>query len=125
MAAVGASDGKADQHSRRAVFLDLNGTLIEPVRPQRLVEHTVIPGTAAARQLLEQHGFLCPIITVQSGVARGRFSLTSRLTRSYTRRQAGPRSSDERHGPDTPSPRRFRPTADVTFVTRFQLEALV
>ena len=59
----------------RAVFLDLNGTLIEPVRPQRLAEHTVVPGVARAVRRLREHGFLCPVITVQSGITRGRFSL--------------------------------------------------
>lgn len=46
-----------------------------PVRARRLAEHEVIPGAPGAVRLLRTRGFLCPVVTVQSGVARGRFSL--------------------------------------------------
>ena len=59
----------------RAAFLDLNGTLVLPVRAARLSEHVPIPGAADALRRLVGAGFLLPVITVQSGVARGRFTL--------------------------------------------------
>jgi D-glycero-D-manno-heptose 1,7-bisphosphate phosphatase len=60
---------------RRAAFLDLNGTLVLPVRPAHLSEHVPVPGATDALRRLGEAGFLLPVITVQSGVSRGRFSL--------------------------------------------------
>lgn len=57
-----------------AVFLDLNGTLVEPVQPTTLNEYTLLPRAAAAVQLLNSAGFVCPIITVQTRIAKGMFS---------------------------------------------------
>jgi len=57
---------------RPAVFLDRDGTLMEEVHycaDPALVR--VFPGTAAALRRLVEHGFLCVIITNQSGIGRG------------------------------------------------------
>ncbi len=62
---------------RPAVFLDRDGTICEEVgylsRPEQLV---LIPGSAAAIQLLNQHGVFAVVTTNQSGVARGFFTET-------------------------------------------------
>lgn len=60
---------------RRGVFLDLNGTLVEPLKPERLDEITLIPGVVEAVARLSAAGFVCPVITVQSRIAKGLFSL--------------------------------------------------
>jgi D-glycero-D-manno-heptose 1,7-bisphosphate phosphatase len=60
--------------NHRAVFLDLNGTLVEPLKPDRLDELTVIPGAPQAVARLSAAGFVCPVITVQSRIAKGLFS---------------------------------------------------
>ncbi len=57
---------------RPAVFLDRDGTLMEEVHycaDPALVR--LFPGTAAALRRLTQRGFLCVIITNQSGIGRG------------------------------------------------------
>ena len=58
----------------RAVFLDLNGTLVLPVRVMHPAEFTLIPGAVEAVRLLNQHGFICPVVTVQSRISKGIFS---------------------------------------------------
>lgn len=60
---------------RRGVFLDLNGTLVEPLKQERLDELTLIPGVAQAIAKLSAAGFICPVVTVQSRIAKGLFSL--------------------------------------------------
>jgi D-glycero-D-manno-heptose 1,7-bisphosphate phosphatase len=60
---------------RRGVFLDLNGTLVEPLKPERLNQITLIAGAADAVARLSTAGFVCPVITVQSRIAKGLFSL--------------------------------------------------
>jgi D-glycero-D-manno-heptose 1,7-bisphosphate phosphatase len=60
---------------RRAVFLDLNGTLVEPLKQERLDELTLIPGVAEAVARLTAAGFVCPVVTVQSRIAKGLFSM--------------------------------------------------
>jgi histidinol phosphatase-like enzyme len=60
---------------RRGVFLDLNGTLVEPLKPERLDEITLIPGVVEAVARLSAAGFVCPVVTVQSCIAKGLFSL--------------------------------------------------
>ena len=58
--------------SRPAVFLDRDGTLMEEVHycaDPALVR--LFPGTAAALRQLVEHGFLCVIVTNQSGIGRG------------------------------------------------------
>ena len=59
---------------RKAVFLDLNGTLVLPVKQERLAELYPIPGAVAAVARLTAAGFVCPVITVQSRIAKGLFS---------------------------------------------------
>jgi D-glycero-D-manno-heptose 1,7-bisphosphate phosphatase len=61
--------------SRRGVFLDLNGTLVEPVKPERLDDLTLIPGAAMALARLSAVDFVCPVVTAQSRIAKGLFSL--------------------------------------------------
>jgi len=61
--------------SRRGVFLDLNGTLVEPLKQERLDEMTLIPGVAEALARLTAAGFVCPVVTVQSRIAKGLFSM--------------------------------------------------
>jgi histidinol-phosphate phosphatase family protein len=56
------------------VFLDLNGTLVQPLKPERLDDLTVIPGVVDAVARLSAAGFVCPIVTVQSRIAKGPFS---------------------------------------------------
>ena len=57
---------------RPAVFLDRDGTLMEEVHycaDPALVR--VFPGTASALRRLAERGYLCVIITNQSGIGRG------------------------------------------------------
>lgn len=58
----------------RAAFLDLNGTLVEPVQVQHPDEYALLPCAAAAVRLLNERGFACPVITVQSRIAKGTYS---------------------------------------------------
>jgi len=60
---------------RRGVFLDLNGTLVEPLKQERLDELTLIPGVVQAVARLTSAGFVCPVVTVQSRIAKGLFSM--------------------------------------------------
>jgi len=60
---------------RRGVFLDLNGTLVEPLKQERLDELTLIPGVAQAVAKLTAAGLVCPVVTVQSRIAKGLFSM--------------------------------------------------
>jgi D-glycero-D-manno-heptose 1,7-bisphosphate phosphatase len=60
---------------RRGVFLDLNGTLVEPLKQERLDELTLIPGVVEAIARLTAAGFVCPVVTVQSRIAKGLFSM--------------------------------------------------
>jgi D-glycero-D-manno-heptose 1,7-bisphosphate phosphatase len=61
---------------RRAVFLDRDGVLIEEKnylhRPEEVV---ILPGAAAALRRLQDAGWLLFIVTNQSGVGRGYFTL--------------------------------------------------
>ena len=60
---------------RPAVFFDRDGTLMEVVHycaDPALVR--LIPGTAAALRQLTERGYLCVIITNQSGIGRGLFT---------------------------------------------------
>ena len=61
--------------SRRGVFLDLNGTLVEPLKQERLDELTLIPGVVDGIARLTAAGFVCPVVTVQSRIEKGLFSL--------------------------------------------------
>ena len=66
------------QMSRPGVFLDLNGTLVEPLKQERLDELTLIPGVAEAVARLTAAGFVCPVVTVQSRIAKGLFTCADR-----------------------------------------------
>ena len=58
-----------------AVFLDRDGVLIEDSGYPHLEEHLrFTPGACEAVRRLNQLGFLCVVVTNQSGVARGLFS---------------------------------------------------
>jgi D-glycero-D-manno-heptose 1,7-bisphosphate phosphatase len=58
-----------------AVFLDRDGVLIEDTGYPYLEEHLrLVSGAADAVRRLNQLGYLCVIVTNQSGVARGLFT---------------------------------------------------
>ncbi len=59
---------------RSAVFLDLNGTLVEPVVVDCPDELTLIAGADFAVASLCRAGFVCPVVTVQSRIEKGSFS---------------------------------------------------
>ena len=59
-----------------AVFLDRDGVLNEDTKFPHLEEHLIlISGAAQAVRRLNDLGYLCVIVTNQSGVARGLFTL--------------------------------------------------
>ena len=58
----------------RAVFLDLNGTVVLPLKQKSLEEMTLIPGADLAIARLISVGFVCPVVTVQSRVEKGLFT---------------------------------------------------
>lgn len=60
---------------QRAAFLDLNGTLVMPIKPDSLDDLTVIDGIGQAIARLSRAGFLCPVVTIQSRIAKGLFSM--------------------------------------------------
>ncbi len=61
---------------RRAVFLDRDGTLIEEKNYLHLPEQVVLyPGSESALKRLQDAGFLLFLVTNQSGVGRGYFTL--------------------------------------------------
>jgi histidinol-phosphate phosphatase family protein len=60
--------------NRRAVFLDLNGTLVLPLKQERLSDLVPIPGAVQSVARLVAAGFVCPVITVQSRIAKGYFT---------------------------------------------------
>jgi len=64
-----------------AAFLDRDGVLIEDVGyPHREDQLRLMPGAAEAVRRLNRLGYLCVIVTNQSGVARGMFSLEQMQT---------------------------------------------
>ena len=70
---------------RRAVFLDRDGVLIEDTGyPDDPAAVALLPGAAGALRLLRAAGWSLVVVSNQSGVARGRFSL-SRLGEIHDR----------------------------------------
>ena len=59
---------------RRAVFLDLNGTLVTPVLAEQLTDLRLIDGVQEGVGRLCRAGFVCPVVTVQSRIEKGLFS---------------------------------------------------
>ena len=68
---------RVQQHLLRAVFLDRDGVLIEErhylSRPEDVA---IFPGVGAALRRLQDAGFLLFLVTNQSGVGRGYFTLS-------------------------------------------------
>ena len=58
----------------KAVFLDLNGTLVLPLRQESLAEMELIYGVNLAVAKLLAANFICPVVTIQSGIGKGRFT---------------------------------------------------
>ncbi len=62
--------------ARRAVFLDRDGTInVEKDYLYRIVDFEFIPGVPQALKKLQDAGFLLVVVTNQSGVARGYYTL--------------------------------------------------
>jgi histidinol-phosphate phosphatase family protein len=59
---------------RRAVFLDLNGTLVLPLQVNNPIEYQAIPTASEAVARLCRTGFICPVVTVQSRIGKGIFT---------------------------------------------------
>jgi len=70
----GCSPDPGTMEPKRGVFLDLNGTLVEPVLVERLQDLKVIDGAPEAIARLCRAGFVCPVVTVQSRIEKGLFS---------------------------------------------------
>lgn len=67
---------KAEATGRPAVFLDRDGTInVEKNYLHRIEDFEFIPGAPEAIRQLNQAGYLVLVVTNQSGVARGYFSL--------------------------------------------------
>lgn len=64
----------ARPQQNRAVFLDLNGTLLLPLKPESLDEMTLIPRADLGIRRLLAAGFICPIVTVQARIEKGLFT---------------------------------------------------
>lgn len=56
------------------MFLDLNGTLVLPTKQESLSEIKLILGADGAVRKLTENEFICPVVTVQSGIGKGRFT---------------------------------------------------
>ncbi len=56
------------------MFLDLNGTLVTPVQVSSPEQYQLLAGVVQAVQLLNAAGFILPVITVQSRIAKGLYS---------------------------------------------------
>ncbi|MBV9788585.1 MAG: D-glycero-beta-D-manno-heptose 1,7-bisphosphate 7-phosphatase [Chloroflexi bacterium] len=64
--------------SRRAVFLDRDGTLnVEVNYLHRIKDLVLVPGAAAAIRSLSQAGFSVIVVTNQAGIARGYYDETA------------------------------------------------
>ena len=82
---------KPGRTPRRAVFLDRDGVIVREVDYlSRISQLKVIPGAARAMRNLRAAGFKVVVVTNQSGVARGMFSLAqlARIHRELKKRLA-------------------------------------
>ena len=80
-----------DKRMNRAVFLDRDGTIIEERNYLRRVEDvTIFPGAGRALGRLQQAGFKLFIVSNQSGVGRGYFTLADvEKVNGYLSRELG------------------------------------
>jgi histidinol-phosphate phosphatase family protein len=69
--------------SRKAVFLDLNGTLVLPIQVEKPGELRLIPGAGEAVARLSAAGYLCPVVTVQSRISKRFFTIDEFLCRFH------------------------------------------
>ena len=92
---------------RRGAFLDLNGTLVMPVQVGHPREYTLLPGVVEAVRLLNEHDFICPVITIQSRIGKGLYSADdfARWFAAFQAQLAAERASV--HGPYV-CPHRFQ-----------------
>jgi D-glycero-D-manno-heptose 1,7-bisphosphate phosphatase len=58
----------------RGIFLELNGTIVLPMKQETLEETYIIPGAEKAIRRLIDAGFVCPVITIQARIEKGLFS---------------------------------------------------
>ena len=62
--------------AKPAVFLDRDGTIVEdPGFLHEPAKVKLLPGAAAAIKQLQEHGFLVVLVTNQSGIARGLYTV--------------------------------------------------
>jgi D-glycero-D-manno-heptose 1,7-bisphosphate phosphatase len=94
---LNSDDGAAVK--RKAAFLDLNGTLVLPLKQERLDDLVAIPGAIDAVARLTQAGFVCPVITVQSRIAKGLFTTAEFLDWFADFAAAARRQGADLHGP--------------------------
>ncbi len=76
--AVSPREHNAPRHSRKAVFLDRDGTLVPDrgyLADPRGIE--LLPGVAEGLRTLMNAGFLLVVVTNQSGVGRGMFPMAA------------------------------------------------
>ncbi|OGS40884.1 MAG: hypothetical protein A2506_01625 [Elusimicrobia bacterium RIFOXYD12_FULL_66_9] len=96
----------------RAVFLDRDGVIVREIDYLGHIDHIeVLPGVASAMKALRAAGFKVVVVTNQSGVARGYFSLTRlrEIHRELKRRLARAGAKWDAlyfspHGPDSGHP---------------------
>lgn len=60
--------------ANRAVFLDLNGTIVQPLKQESLSDLALIPDADKAIHRLLDFGFICPVVTVQARIEKGMFT---------------------------------------------------
>src|SRR3954451_13428729 len=85
--------------NRRAAFLDLNGTLVLPLKQERLEDLVPVPGAIDAVARLTRAGFVCPVVTVQSRIAKGLFTAVDFLDWFANFAAAARQQGAELHGP--------------------------
>jgi D-glycero-D-manno-heptose 1,7-bisphosphate phosphatase len=91
--------GNNNTVKRKAAFVDLNGTLVLPLKQERLAELVPIPGAIDAVARLTHAGFACPVITVQSRIAKGLFTTAEFLEWFAGFAAAAHQQGADLHGP--------------------------